>query len=69
MQNTDDEFLTPRELSARYKNLISERTLANWRSTRQGPTFVKVGGRVMYPVGAVTDWEASRQSPPAPKKG
>jgi predicted DNA-binding transcriptional regulator AlpA len=26
----------------------SEPTLARWRCTRQGPTFVKIGGKVGY---------------------
>lgn len=25
-----------------------EKTLANWRSARTGPPFLKIGGRVMY---------------------
>lgn len=57
------ELLSPAELATRYKGRVTERTLANWRSTGQGPRFVKVGGRVMYPVDAVIAWEQKRMSP------
>lgn len=55
-----EKFLTPQELVARYKNAITARTLANWRSTGQGPAYVKVGGRVLYALSAVLQWEAIR---------
>lgn len=54
------EYLTPLELAARYKGSITVRTLANWRSTGHGPKFTKIGGRVLYPVDAVMEWEKSR---------
>lgn len=54
------QYLTPRELSDRYKGRISERTLANWRSTRKGPKFTKIGGRVLYSASAVAEWEEAR---------
>jgi len=55
-----DEFLTPNELVERYKNSISERTLANWRSSGDGPPYTKIGGRVLYPSAAVEKWERKR---------
>lgn len=58
-----NELLSPSELAARYKGRVTERTLANWRSTGQGPRFIKVGGRVMYPAEAVQTWEDRRMSP------
>lgn len=58
----NSEFMTPRELVSRYKNRVTERTLANWRSTGQGPRFVKIGGRVMYPIVRVIEWENQRES-------
>lgn len=54
------DYLTPAELVARYKGTITIRTLANWRSTGEGPRYTKIGGRVLYPVDAVKTWEASR---------
>ena len=53
-------YLTPAELVQRYKNTITIRTLANWRSTGEGPVYTKIGGRVLYPVDGVKAWEASR---------
>ena len=37
---------------------ISERTLERWRWLRQGPPFLKVGGRVLYRVEDVETYEA-----------
>lgn len=54
------EMLTPAEVSERYRNTVTVRTLANWRSTRQGPPYVKVGGRVLYPKEGLLEWEAKR---------
>ena len=54
------QYLTPAELVERYKRTITIRTLANWRSTGEGPRYTKIGGRVLYPVADVTSWEASR---------
>lgn len=53
-------YLTPQELADRYRGQITLRTLANWRSTGNGPVFTKVGGRVLYPLDAVVEWEKSR---------
>ena len=53
-------FYTPLEVAARYEGAITVRTLANWRSTGQGPDYVKIGGKVMYPVDTLAIWEESR---------
>lgn len=52
------EYLTPAELSQRYAGKISVRTLANWRCLGQGPKFTKVGGRILYPLAEVAEWDA-----------
>ncbi len=57
---TTTQYLTPSELVARYKQTITIRTLANWRSTGEGPRYTKIGGRVLYPTNAVTEWENAR---------
>lgn len=53
-------FLTPKEVSDRYKKKITERTLANWRSSGEGPRFTKIGGRVLYSLDSVIEWESRR---------
>ena len=53
-------YLTPAELVLRYKGSITTRTLANWRSNREGPSYTKIGGRVLYPVESVEKWELVR---------
>ena len=54
------EYLTPSELTARYKGLVSVRTLANWRWSGQGPKFTKIGGKILYALDAVIEWESKR---------
>lgn len=56
----NSEYLTPAELVNRYKNTITLRTLANWRCSGDGPSYTKIGGRVLYPVAAVVKWETVR---------
>jgi AraC-like DNA-binding protein len=41
-------LLTPKQMADRLG--ISEKTLANMRSAKAGPKFVKQGGRVRYPI-------------------
>lgn len=53
-------FLTPDELVLRYKGNISVKTLANWRTKGGGPDYVKIGGKIMYPLLAVIAWERLR---------
>ncbi|MBA8910243.1 hypothetical protein HNQ95_006056 [Aminobacter ciceronei] len=43
------KYLTPEEVSARYRGGISVGTLRNWRAMRIGPSFVKIGKAVLYP--------------------
>lgn len=40
------KLLKPEDLAGRYG--LSTRTLANWRSRGEGPSFVKINGRVRY---------------------
>jgi len=45
----DSRFLSPGEVSERYRGGISVGTLRNWRALRIGQTFVKIGTAVPYP--------------------
>lgn len=56
------DFLTPRELTERWKRTITLRTLANWRYTQDGPKFTKVGGRILYKLADVEEYERRRTS-------
>jgi hypothetical protein len=40
---TDKKFLTPEEVSERYRGEVTVGTLRNWRAMRIGPAFVKIG--------------------------
>lgn len=56
----DEQYLTPHEVSARYKGQISIKTLANWRVKKIGPTWTKIGGRILYRLDHILAWEKGR---------
>jgi hypothetical protein len=60
------EYLTPEDLVARYRDTISAKTLANWRSAGTGPAFTKLGGKVLYAITDVLTWEANSRRQPKP---
>jgi hypothetical protein len=53
----DETFLTPEEVSARYRGEVSVGTLRNWRAMRIGPAFIKIGKAVLYPVRELESWD------------
>lgn len=54
------EFLTTKELAERYEHKLSVRTIQNWRNLQQGPKFLKLGGRVLYRLSDIEEWEKQR---------
>lgn len=50
--------LTQNELAERWQ--ISARTLEKWRQQRGGPRYLRVGGRVRYPVKEIEAFEADQ---------
>lgn len=59
-----DSRLTQIELAARWR--ISHRTLEYWRSTGDGPRFIKIGCRVIYRIKDVLAFEDRELSEIAP---
>ncbi|MDH4985107.1 DNA-binding protein [Aminobacter anthyllidis] len=53
----DRKYLTDEELSERYRGSISVGTLRNWRAMRIGPTYVKIGKAVLYPIEELEMWD------------
>lgn len=51
-------FLNQIELSRRWG--ISPRTLERWRWMGEGPAFIKLGGRVVYRLTDVEEYEAAQ---------
>lgn len=51
------KYLTAEEVSERYRGGISVGTLRNWRAMRIGPTFIKIGKAVLYPIGELEAWD------------
>lgn len=56
------EFLTPDQVVDRWGGAIGRGTLANWRAKGRGPTFMKVGARVVYPLADLVAWEKENRS-------
>lgn len=50
-------YLTPREVVERYRETLSEQTLANWRSMKIGPRYTKVGKAVLYREDDLDAWD------------
>lgn len=51
------KYLTPEEVSERYRGGVSVGTLRNWRAMKIGPSFVKIGKAVLYPIDALEAWD------------
>lgn len=58
MRSSDPQYLRPADLVARWCDAVTLSTLDNWRSQNRGPRFVKIGGRVLYPLHEVEAYEA-----------
>ena len=50
-------FLTTDEVSERYRGEISPGTLRNWRAMKIGPSFLKIGRAVLYPLAELEAWD------------
>lgn len=57
------EFLSELMLAQRW--YCSRSRLQHWRSTGQGPAFVKLGGRVLYSIADIAEFEARHRVSPA----
>ena len=57
------ERLNQEQLARRWN--ISPRTLERWRWLKQGPKYLKIGGRVLYRVEDIEDFEALGERAPA----
>jgi hypothetical protein len=56
VRRPDHAHLTQLELADRWR--LSGRTLEKWRHTRRGPRYLRVGGRILYPIEEVEAYEA-----------
>lgn len=54
---SEKKFLTTKEVSERWHGNVSTHTLENWRNLGSGPPFTKIGGRVLYPIDKLVEWE------------
>lgn len=52
-------LLNPKAAAARLG--VTDGTLAKWRLSGFGPTFIKVGSRVKYTPNAIDSWLVSRE--------
>jgi hypothetical protein len=50
-------YLTPEEVSLRWRRKVDAETLANWRSAKMGPPYSKFGRAVLYRFDLLEKWE------------
>ncbi|WP_436055809.1 helix-turn-helix transcriptional regulator [Pseudarthrobacter oxydans] len=60
MPESESDLLTPEDLGNSWQ--LSPGTLANWRTHKKGPAFVRVGGVVRYRRDAVEVWLKAQPS-------
>ena len=58
---SDNKFLTADEVSERYRGSVSVGTLRNWRAMKIGPSFVKIGKAVLYPIDELEAWDRANR--------
>lgn len=64
--NPFESILTPAEIGTFLG--VSEKTLAQWRSQRKGPSYHKIGGRVRYFRSDIEAWiNQHKVNPELPK--
>lgn len=56
-RNPKEEHLDSKQLAQRWA--MSYRTLDRWRWQGQGPRFIKIGGRVVYRLKDIEEYEAN----------
>lgn len=61
--NVPSTMLTEAQLAERLG--LSRPTLRRWRRAGGGPTWLRLGARVLYPVAGLDAWLASRERAPA----
>lgn len=57
-----DEYLDQKQVGRRWG--LSVRTLERWRWTDQGPTYIKLGSRVVYRLSDLEAYEAANLKQP-----
>ena len=60
------EYMDSREAAGYLR--ISFNTLNCWRSRREGPAFVKIGGKVRYRLADVDAWADGRRRDPSSRR-
>lgn len=55
----DADLMKPEQLAAEWQ--ISAKTLANMRSRREGPPYLRVMGSIRYSRRAIAEWLAAQQ--------
>lgn len=53
-------MLTPKDVADRWK--VTQKTLAQWRWTGSGPSYLKLGGSVRYRLADIEAYESENMS-------
>lgn len=58
---TGETYLSPDQLVERWGGTVKVKTLANWRTNGDGPTFQKIGNRIAYAMSDIIEYERRRR--------
>lgn len=58
--NPDETYLTEKEVIERWRGSATQGTLRQWRCHRKGPSYIKLGKSVLYPLSCLVAFEAER---------
>lgn len=53
-------YLTQEEVACRFR--VSPRTLERWRWKKSGPSYVKLGGKIVYALSDIETYERRRRA-------
>lgn len=67
--NTEKRYLTAHEVVAHYDGALTIGGLSVWRCRGQGPAYLKLGKKVVYPLTALIEWEAAQVRAPLTHDG
>jgi hypothetical protein len=59
--DNENEYLSAKEVAARWGNNVAATTLAQWRSRKVGPVWTKLGGKVLYSLRDVVAYETAQR--------
>lgn len=58
----EGKLLTPNGVAKRWDGKVSVRTLARWRERNEGPPYIRLGKKILYPEDKLIVYENEHRS-------